>query len=174
MWLSVVAAVSHGRVHRRLGLGPRSRLDLLHDLVAALVRHERIEASWARAYEMRGYAEQFIDCVKRGDTNERDMCMVDFWLTVSILPAPSSPPPAAPVLELSVLPRRRRTSSTSCSRCWHPSSSPTLAATPTCCRSPTGMALTTPRWLSLSSRGTPSCRSSAHAATLRRYCSTSS
>ncbi|XP_072716209.1 large ribosomal subunit protein bL17m isoform X2 [Ciconia boyciana] len=81
MWLSVVAAVSHGRVHRRLGLGPRSRLDLLHDLVAALVRHERIEASWARAYEMRGYAEQFIDCVKRGDTNERDMCMVDFWLT---------------------------------------------------------------------------------------------
>lgn len=58
MRLSVSAAISHGRVHRRLGLGPRSRLDLLRNLVTALVRHERIEAPWARADEMRGYAER--------------------------------------------------------------------------------------------------------------------
>ncbi|NXE79306.1 RM17 protein, partial [Cochlearius cochlearius] len=36
MRLSVAAAISHGRVHRRLGLGPRSRLDLLRNLVTAL------------------------------------------------------------------------------------------------------------------------------------------
>lgn len=58
MRLSVAAAISHGRVHRRFGLGPRSRLDLLRNLVTALVRHERIEAPWARADEMRGYAER--------------------------------------------------------------------------------------------------------------------
>ncbi|KAM9368036.1 large ribosomal subunit protein bL17m [Phaethornis superciliosus] len=81
MRLSVAAAISHGHVRRRLGLGPRSRLDLLRNLVTALVRHERIEAPWARADEMRGYAERLIDYAKLGDTNERAMRMADFWLT---------------------------------------------------------------------------------------------
>ncbi|XP_062454943.1 large ribosomal subunit protein bL17m isoform X2 [Rhea pennata] len=81
MRLSAAAAISHGRVYRRLGLGPRSRLDLLRNLVTALVRHERIEAPWARADEMRGYAERLIDYAKLGDTNERAMRMADFWLT---------------------------------------------------------------------------------------------
>ncbi|XP_040435934.1 39S ribosomal protein L17, mitochondrial isoform X1 [Falco naumanni] len=58
MRLSAAAAISHGRVYRKFGLGPRSRLDLLRNLVTALVRHERIEAPWARADEMRGYAER--------------------------------------------------------------------------------------------------------------------
>ncbi|NWT02761.1 RM17 protein, partial [Mionectes macconnelli] len=58
MRLSVAAAISHGRVYRRIGFGPRSRLDLLRNLVTALVRHERIETPWARADEMRGYAER--------------------------------------------------------------------------------------------------------------------
>lgn len=58
MRLSVAAAISHGRVYRRFGLSPRSRLDLLRNLVTALVRHERIETPWARADEMRGYAER--------------------------------------------------------------------------------------------------------------------
>lgn len=58
MRLSVAAAISHGRVYRRLGLSPRSRLDLLRNLVTALVRYERIETPWARADEMRGYAER--------------------------------------------------------------------------------------------------------------------
>ncbi|NWH55605.1 RM17 protein, partial [Fregata magnificens] len=80
MWLVVVAAISHGRVHRRLGLGPRSHFDLLRDLGTTLVRHEHIEAPWARADEMWGYAEWLIDYVKLGDTNERAMHMVDFWL----------------------------------------------------------------------------------------------
>lgn len=58
MRLSVAAAISHGRVFRRLGLGPESRIHLLRNLLTGLVRHERIEASWARVDEMRGYAEK--------------------------------------------------------------------------------------------------------------------
>ncbi|XP_047908240.1 large ribosomal subunit protein bL17m [Anser cygnoides] len=81
MRLSVAAAISHGRLYRRLGSGPRSRVDLLRNLVTALVRHERLEAPWARADEMRGYAERLIDYAKRGDTDERAMRMANFWLT---------------------------------------------------------------------------------------------
>lgn len=58
MRLSAAAAISHGRVFRRLGLGPESRIHLLRNLLTGLVRHERIEASWARVDEMRGYAEK--------------------------------------------------------------------------------------------------------------------
>lgn len=58
MRLSLAVAVSHGRVYRRLGLGPESRIHLLRNLLTGLVRHERIEASWARVDEMRGYAEK--------------------------------------------------------------------------------------------------------------------
>ncbi|NXL32080.1 RM17 protein, partial [Glaucidium brasilianum] len=81
MRLSVAAAISHGRMYRQLGLGPRSRLDMLRNMVTALVRHERIEAPWARADEMRGYAERLIEYAKLGDTNERAMRMANFWLT---------------------------------------------------------------------------------------------
>ncbi|EDM17989.1 mitochondrial ribosomal protein L17, isoform CRA_b [Rattus norvegicus] len=83
MRLSLAAAISHGRVYRRLGLGPESRIHLLRNLLTGLVRHERIEATWARVDEMRGYAEKLIDYGKLGDTNERAMRMADFWLTVS-------------------------------------------------------------------------------------------
>ncbi|EDM17993.1 mitochondrial ribosomal protein L17, isoform CRA_d [Rattus norvegicus] len=81
MRLSLAAAISHGRVYRRLGLGPESRIHLLRNLLTGLVRHERIEATWARVDEMRGYAEKLIDYGKLGDTNERAMRMADFWLT---------------------------------------------------------------------------------------------
>lgn len=58
MRLSLATAISHGRVYRRLGLGPESRIHLLRNLLTGLVRHERIEATWARVDEMRGYAEK--------------------------------------------------------------------------------------------------------------------
>lgn len=58
MRVSVAVAISHGRIFRRLGLGPESRIHLLRNLLTGLVRHERIEASWARVDEMRGYAEK--------------------------------------------------------------------------------------------------------------------
>ncbi|XP_037696993.1 39S ribosomal protein L17, mitochondrial isoform X2 [Choloepus didactylus] len=65
MRLSVAAAISHGRVFRRLGLGPESRIHLLRNLLTGLVRHERIEAPWARLDEMRGYAEKEKDLIPK-------------------------------------------------------------------------------------------------------------
>ncbi|KAM4690802.1 large ribosomal subunit protein bL17m [Rhinophrynus dorsalis] len=81
MRLFPVLLISHGRVARRIGLGPRSRLDLLRNLLTALTRHERIETTWARADELRTYAEKLIDYGKRGDTDEKAMKMANFWLT---------------------------------------------------------------------------------------------
>ncbi|KAL8206392.1 UNVERIFIED_CONTAM: 54S ribosomal protein L17 mitochondrial [Gekko kuhli] len=81
MRLYAAAWISHGRRYRCLGHGPRSRLDLLRNLVTALVRHERIETTAARVDEMRFYAERLIDYAKRGDTNPKAMRMADFWLT---------------------------------------------------------------------------------------------
>ncbi|XP_038625791.1 39S ribosomal protein L17, mitochondrial isoform X1 [Tachyglossus aculeatus] len=81
MRLSGSLGISHGRVFRRLGLGPESRINLLRNLLTGLVRHERIETTWARADELRGYAERIIDYGKLGDTNEKAMRMADFWLT---------------------------------------------------------------------------------------------
>uniref|UniRef100_A0A8D0C058 Large ribosomal subunit protein bL17m n=1 Tax=Salvator merianae TaxID=96440 RepID=A0A8D0C058_SALMN len=81
MRLSVAAWIAHGRVQRRFGLGPRSRLDLLRNLVTALVRHERIEVPWARADEMRFYADHLVDYAKRGPEDAKAMQMADFWLT---------------------------------------------------------------------------------------------
>ncbi|PNJ24792.1 MRPL17 isoform 2, partial [Pongo abelii] len=65
MRLSVCAAISHGRVFRRMGLGPESRIHLLRNLLTGLVRHERIEAPWARVDEMRGYAEKEKDLIPK-------------------------------------------------------------------------------------------------------------
>ncbi|KAI2558508.1 MRPL17 isoform 2, partial [Pan troglodytes] len=65
MRLSVAAAISHGRVFRRMGLGPESRIHLLRNLLTGLVRHERIEAPWARVDEMRGYAEKEKDLIPK-------------------------------------------------------------------------------------------------------------
>lgn len=73
--------VAHGRVARRMGLGPRSRLDMLRNLLTGLVRHERIETTWARADELRFYANKIIDYGKCGDSDEKAMKMADFWLT---------------------------------------------------------------------------------------------
>ncbi|KAJ6662986.1 hypothetical protein lerEdw1_010807 [Lerista edwardsae] len=95
MRLSAAAWISHGRTQRRLGLGPRSRLDLLRNLVTALVRHERIEAPprtrrrgalLRRALGLQqwlpmGRTRWLIDYAKRGDMDPRAMRMADFWLT---------------------------------------------------------------------------------------------
>lgn len=179
MRLSVAAAISHGRVYRRFGLSPRSRLDLLRNLVTALVRHERIETPWARADEMRGYAERVSGGTAPGRAGgggqpRHSDPPPPSSPTASFLPAahrlrqawgqgrarhahggfladrkyPSAPHPSRPaaVPGLSMPPRRRRTSSTSCSKCWRPASSRTPAATRACCRSPTGTGWTALRW----------------------------
>ncbi|XP_026140725.1 large ribosomal subunit protein bL17m [Carassius auratus] len=81
MRLTLRALISHGRVARRIGLGPESRINMLRNILTGLVRHERIETTRARADEVRFYAEKLIDYAKKGDTNEKSMKMADFWLT---------------------------------------------------------------------------------------------
>ncbi|XP_036395339.1 39S ribosomal protein L17, mitochondrial [Megalops cyprinoides] len=81
MRLSLSTLISHGRMARRMGLGPESRINMLRNILTGLVRHERIETTWARADEVRFYAEKLIDYAKRGDTDEKSMKMADFWLT---------------------------------------------------------------------------------------------
>lgn len=64
-----------------MGLGPESRINMLRNILTGLVRHERIETTWARADEVRFYAEKLIDYAKKGDTDEKAMKMASFWLT---------------------------------------------------------------------------------------------
>ncbi|XP_077069047.1 large ribosomal subunit protein bL17m [Siphateles boraxobius] len=81
MRLTLRALISHGRVARRMGLGPESRINILRNILTGLVRHERIETTRARADEVSFYAEKIIDYAKKGETNEKSMKMADFWLT---------------------------------------------------------------------------------------------
>ncbi|XP_042346431.1 39S ribosomal protein L17, mitochondrial [Plectropomus leopardus] len=81
MRLTLQMLISHGRVARKIGIGPRSRIDLLRNILTGLVRHERIETTLARADEVRFYAEKLIDYAKKGDTDEKAMKMASFWLT---------------------------------------------------------------------------------------------
>lgn len=52
--------ISHGRVARKMGLGPESRINMLRNILTGLVRHERIETTVARADEVRFYAEKVM------------------------------------------------------------------------------------------------------------------
>ncbi|XP_044064702.1 39S ribosomal protein L17, mitochondrial [Siniperca chuatsi] len=81
MRLTLQMLISHGRVARKMGLGPKSRLDMLRNILTGLVRHERIETTLARADEVRFYAEKLVDYAKKGDTDEKAMKMASFWLT---------------------------------------------------------------------------------------------
>nr|XP_020445832.1 39S ribosomal protein L17, mitochondrial [Monopterus albus] len=81
MRLTLQVLISHGRVARKMGMGPRSRIDMLRNILTGLVRHERIETTLARADEVRFYAEKLIDYAKKGDTDEKAMKMASFWLT---------------------------------------------------------------------------------------------
>lgn len=58
MRLTLQMLISHGRVARKMGLGPQSRINMLRNILTGLVRHERIETTLARADEVRFYAEK--------------------------------------------------------------------------------------------------------------------
>lgn len=58
MRLTLPMLISHGRVARKMGLGPESRINMLRNILTGLVRHERIETTLARADEVRFYAEK--------------------------------------------------------------------------------------------------------------------
>lgn len=81
MRLTLQILISHGRVARKMGLGPESRINMLRNILTGLVRHERIETTQARADEVQFYAEKLIDYAKMGDTDEKAMKMASFWLT---------------------------------------------------------------------------------------------
>ncbi|XP_061573200.1 39S ribosomal protein L17, mitochondrial [Cololabis saira] len=81
MRLTLQAWISHGRMARRMGLGPESRIHMLRNLLTGLVRHERIETTVGRADEVQFYAEKLIDYAKKGDTDDKAMKMASFWLT---------------------------------------------------------------------------------------------
>uniref|UniRef100_A0A8C7CBN4 Large ribosomal subunit protein bL17m n=1 Tax=Oncorhynchus kisutch TaxID=8019 RepID=A0A8C7CBN4_ONCKI len=83
MRLTIQMLISHGRVARKMGLGPESRINMLRNILTGLVRHERIETTRGRADEVRFYAEKLIDYAKKGDTDEKAMKMANFWLTVN-------------------------------------------------------------------------------------------
>ncbi|XP_076438415.1 large ribosomal subunit protein bL17m-like isoform X1 [Babylonia areolata] len=64
-----------------LGAGPEGRLKRLRKHVTALIRHERVESSFAQCDEARGYAEKLIQmAVRNGDTHKHTMEMADHWL----------------------------------------------------------------------------------------------
>ncbi|XP_026173388.1 large ribosomal subunit protein bL17m [Mastacembelus armatus] len=81
MRLTLQMLISHGRVARKMGLGPQSRINMLRNILTGLVRHERIETTQARADEVRFYAEKLVDYAKKGDTDDKAMKMASFWLT---------------------------------------------------------------------------------------------
>ncbi|XP_072316325.1 large ribosomal subunit protein bL17m [Eucyclogobius newberryi] len=81
MRLTLQMLISHGRMARRIGLGPESRINILRNILTGLVRYERIETTLGRADEVRFYAEKLIDYAKKGDTDEKAMKMASFWLT---------------------------------------------------------------------------------------------
>ncbi|XP_070795123.1 large ribosomal subunit protein bL17m isoform X1 [Pituophis catenifer annectens] len=94
MRLTAALGISHGRLRRRIGFGPRSRLDLLRNLVTGLVRHERIETTRARADEMRFYAEHVSGGEGRKETGGGASWRP--WTPLP-LPLPHPPPPSGVV-----------------------------------------------------------------------------
>ncbi|RXM91919.1 39S ribosomal protein L17, mitochondrial [Acipenser ruthenus] len=64
MRLTLPVLIAHGRYGRRMGLGPESRINMLRNILTGLVRHERIETTWARADEVRIYAEKVFEVSK--------------------------------------------------------------------------------------------------------------
>lgn len=73
--------ISHGRVARKMGLGPESRINMLRNILTGLVRHERIETTVARADEVRFYAEKVTSNIVKW--LRLDWCFI--FLSLSIL-----------------------------------------------------------------------------------------
>ncbi|KAA0703293.1 39S ribosomal protein L17, mitochondrial [Triplophysa tibetana] len=71
MRLTLRAFISHGRVARRMGLGPESRINILRNILTGLVRHERIETTKARADEFLNFSlllKQFKHTIRKNAT----------------------------------------------------------------------------------------------------------
>ncbi|XP_070548527.1 large ribosomal subunit protein bL17m-like [Ptychodera flava] len=70
----------HGKMFRNMSRGPRERLRLLQGMITALVRHERVETSYAKGHEAQKYAERLIDVAKNGFKDPEAMQVANTWL----------------------------------------------------------------------------------------------
>jgi len=61
----------HLKAGRRLARTTEHRQAMLRNLVTALLEHERLETTRAKAKEVRRWAEQIITLAKRGDLHAR-------------------------------------------------------------------------------------------------------
>ena len=61
----------HGKSGRRLGRSSAHRQALLSNLAAALIKHEQINTTLAKAKELRPVVERLITVGKRGDLHAR-------------------------------------------------------------------------------------------------------
>jgi len=63
--------VRHRRKGRRFGVQPSHRRQMLSNLACAVLEHERIKTTEARAKEVRPMVEKMITMGKAGDLNSR-------------------------------------------------------------------------------------------------------
>ncbi|MDT7935138.1 MAG: 50S ribosomal protein L17 [Sphingomonadaceae bacterium] len=61
----------HGKAHRKLGRTSSHRLAMLKNMAAALIKHEQITTTLAKARELRPYTEKLITLAKRGGLSNR-------------------------------------------------------------------------------------------------------
>lgn len=69
----------HGKPFRLYAKGPHKRLELLKKLVNAVIKHERIETTFAKAHETQKYVNRLIDIAKHGEDNKYCVDMMEFW-----------------------------------------------------------------------------------------------
>nr|CAB3263961.1 39S ribosomal protein L17, mitochondrial-like [Phallusia mammillata] len=69
---------AHGTSFRKFG-GPEKRLNLLRTLVNVLIKHERIETTFAKAHEAQKYTNRLIEIAKRGTDDAYSRDMIKFW-----------------------------------------------------------------------------------------------
>lgn len=82
MRLTLQLLISHGRVARKMGLGPESRINMLRNILTGLVRHERIETTVARADEVRFYAEKVTSIFGIGELANIGLVLCVFTIKV--------------------------------------------------------------------------------------------
>nr|XP_039250798.1 39S ribosomal protein L17, mitochondrial-like [Styela clava] len=71
--------MAHGVPFKKMGQNPHKRLIILRSLVMALIKHERIEATFSKSSEAQKYAIRLIDIAKYGPENTYCKDMVEFW-----------------------------------------------------------------------------------------------
>lgn len=65
----------HGMKQRKLGRKTGHRHALLRNLAAALIKHEQITTTAAKAKELRPYVEKLVTLAKRGGLSNRRLAM---------------------------------------------------------------------------------------------------